>query len=113
MSVISLGKAEVVLISWNILVVKDEGDSFVELFIGYSLNDRLGRISTPIEKYDPVNRTGTTFSGSTYTLHGEPGLPHDDAMYVLENRIGRLTVERELFSEHASGLLTFKYPTTQ
>lgn len=110
MPVVSLGKAEVILTDWNILVVKDVGDTVIELFMGFSVHDRFGRLSTQIEKFDPENRTGTTFSGSTYSLIGEPGLPHDDALYVLEHRIGKVIVERELFSDQSMGILTFKYP---
>lgn len=109
MSVWSLGKAEVLLSEWNIIEVKVPGGRG-ELFIGYSVNEGVGRLSTRIEHFDPESKTGRTISGSTYTFIGEPGMPHDDAIYVLETKLGAERVDKELFSNEASGDLKFKYP---
>lgn len=110
MSVWSLGKAEVLLSDWNIIEVTVPGGERGELFIGFSVNEGIGRLSTRIEHFDPKTMTGRTISGSTYTLIGEPGMPHDDAIYVLETKLGAETVSKELFSDQASGDLKFKYP---
>jgi hypothetical protein len=73
--------------------------------------DGLGRVSTPIKDFDEKSKTGTTHSGSTYTCIGEPGLPHDEAIYVLGSLIGVEKVQKELFSEASFGALKFRYPT--
>lgn len=109
MSVISLGKANVTLRDWNILIITTADGLREELFIGYSIGDGLGRLSTKIEHYDPETQTGATHSGSTYNLIGQPGMPHDDAMYVLESFLSPEIVNLELFSDHSTGALRFKY----
>ena len=81
-----------------------------EIFVGYSVGDGLGRVSTVIQEFDKETGIERTRSGSTYTVIGEPGIPHDDALYVLESQIGISRVAKELFSDESTGALTFKYP---
>jgi hypothetical protein len=110
MVIIELGKASVVLKDWNILMIKSPSGGFSELFVGFSVGDGLGRVSTVIKNYDETSREGSTFSGSTYRLIGEPGLPHSDAIYVLEQTVGAEFVQRELFSKQGKGIAKFRYP---
>lgn len=110
MTVTNLQKADVVLSHWNIVQVLSKESGLVEIFVGYSVNDGLGRMSTVIQSFDEINQTGITKSGSTYTLIGEPGMPHDNAIYVLETKLGYERVHKELFSSEASGVVKFRYP---
>ena len=110
MTVKNVGKADVVLSDWNILQVASEDGGMLEIFVGFSVKDGIGRMSTLIQSYDEFNKTGITKSGSTYSLIGEPGMPHDDAIYVLETKLGHARVHKELFSSEASGFVKFRYP---
>ncbi len=110
MSIFGLPASNVVMSDWNILQVEIDEGVITELFIGYSEHDRLGRISTPIEDFDEEAGTGSTESGSTYQVIGKAGMPHDDAMYVLETRLGREKVRAELFSDDPKKRLRFRYP---
>lgn len=110
MTVTNLQKADVVLSDWNILqLISDEG-GMLEIFVGFSVKDGMGRMSTLIQSYDEVTKTGITKSGSSYSLIGEPGMPHDNAIYVLETKLGYERVHKELFSSEASGVVKFRYP---
>lgn len=110
MTVNNVGKADVVLSDWNIVQLRSKEGEMLEIFVGYSVNDGFGRMSTLIQSFDEINKTGITKSGSTYSLIGQPGMPHDDAIYVLETRIGYERVHNELFSSEASGFVKFRYP---
>ncbi|MEI5996289.1 hypothetical protein H3V53_03425 [Paraburkholderia bengalensis] len=46
-------------------------------FTGWNVVDAEGRVSTPIQTFDPVTRTGTTASGSCYQLRGRAGYDKD------------------------------------
>lgn len=62
---------------WRVL----ETDLGTRHFTGYSVEDRIGRASSPIESYDIDTRSGITRSGRQYHLLGSPG--HDmEAEYV-------------------------------
>ena len=50
-------------------------------FVGFSIVDCDGRVSTPVKTFDPVKRTGITASGSKYRLVGRAGRD-SDAEYV-------------------------------
>ncbi len=110
MSLYSLRKSDVLLCDWNIIEVTVSDNRYGELFIGYSINEMIGRLSTKIVHLDLELMTGKTISGSTYKLIGEPGLPHDDAIYILEQKPGAEAVLRELFSDNDSGGIKFKLP---
>ena len=90
MTIIAPGK--VVLVRWNIL--KNLTDS-TEHFVGYDENLHLGRMSTPILKFDEGNGQGSTYSGSTYQTLGPPGKIHPDALYVLEHVLAGQNIEYE------------------
>lgn len=95
---------------WNIIIVDVPNECHEEIFVGYSEGDSLGRVSTPIKSYDEKTGIGETRSGSSYMTIGEPGSPHDDAIFVLERTFGKDMIENELFSDSSQGVLTFKYP---
>lgn len=110
MAIYAMGKADVLLINWNILEIAKPGCEKESAFIGYSVFDGIGRLSTPIQHFDPKTQIGRTESGSTYTLKGKPGMPHEDAMYVLYSFWRKDFADRELFSVDSTGKLSFKYP---
>jgi len=110
----SLPASNVILHYWNILVVDLPGEDVQEIFIGYSAEHKLGRVSTPIEYFDINTGQGKTRSGSKYQTVGAPGVPHDFAIYTLEQLIGTAMVNKELFSDSKnSGKISFKYPAEQ
>jgi hypothetical protein len=106
----TMDKAAVTLIDWNSVCIKFPDDDYVEIFVGYSVGDSLGRVSTEIQEFDKESGKGRTESGSTYTVIGEPSIPHDDALYVLESTIGKSMVAKELLSDESTGAVMFKYP---
>ncbi|MCC5797631.1 MAG: hypothetical protein JJU48_09945 [Methylophaga sp.] len=111
MTVVNMPKADVILKNWNILQITVPGSGHTgEIFIGFSVNDGLGRLSTKIVSFDEEAKTGVTSSGSRYTCIGEPGVPDDEAIYVLEQQVGEEKVRSELFSEDRDGSLKFLYP---
>lgn len=109
MTVISMEKADVILTDWNIVQIQASDGNFGELFIGYSIHDGLGRVSTRIESFDEKTKTGQTHSGSNYELKGEPGRPHQDALYVLETAIGAERVNGALDNPDGYMGLRFRY----
>jgi hypothetical protein len=104
-----LPRSDIQLINWNIICLNLPSGESGEFFIGYSLNDRLGRFSTSIVIFDEELRVGTTQSGSNYKLLGEPGKPCDDGMYVLCQLFGKAHIHKELFSDKSKGIIRFKY----
>ena len=42
-------------------------------FVGYSVDDRAGQVSSAIQKFDPKTMRGVTESGRVYQLLGLPG----------------------------------------
>ncbi|HEC75292.1 MAG TPA: hypothetical protein ENI26_13125 [Methylophaga aminisulfidivorans] len=108
MSIVSLAAGKVVLREWNILQINTpEGSG--EIFVGYSEHDGLGRVSTVIQHFDETTKTGRTQSGSEYEVIGEAGMPHEDAMYVLERTLGADLIQKELLPGN-SEVLRFRYP---
>jgi len=90
--IIIMPPSTVVLREWNIIELKDFGSRH---FVGFSIYDKIGRVSTPIQDFDDIAWEGVTESGSNYLFKGEPGLVHPDAFYVL-NRVagyGRIKYE--------------------
>jgi len=71
------GGNAVVLERWSIR----ETSAGTRHFLGFNLVAGDGRVSTPIQSFDPVTRTGVTKSGSTYSLVGPAG-QDKDAEYV-------------------------------
>jgi hypothetical protein len=68
---------DVVLERWSIR----ETEGGARHFVGFSVMNHEGRVSTRIVAFDPESRTGATESGSTYTLVGRAGRDLD-AEYV-------------------------------
>jgi hypothetical protein len=69
-------------------------------FVGFNIVGGEGRVSTPIQSFDPVMRTGLTASGSTYFLVGRAG--HDsDAEYVwsLASKIWKIERWKDITAE--------------
>lgn len=92
MSIIPLPPSEVVLREWNIVELKGYRTRH---FVGFSVYDNLGRLSTPIKEFDEASGEGLTMSGSTYSLKGDPGIVHPDALYVLNEETGYGQVKYE------------------
>ncbi len=63
-----------------------------DIIYGWSIDDRCGRVSTPVAFFDPVAGTARTRSGRVYHLLGSPGL-NRDADYTFACRFGRNTPE--------------------
>lgn len=71
------GASDVILECWSIR----ETDKGHRHFVGWNVIDADGRVSTPIQWFEPETRTGVTASGSRYRLLGRAG-QHKDAEYV-------------------------------
>jgi len=65
------------LVSWRVL----QTNCGTRHFVGYSVEDCMGRVSTPISTFDLRLRIGVTTNGRAYKLLGPPGTD-DEAMYV-------------------------------
>ena len=73
-----LDPGHVVLERWSI---RERGDTGERHFVGFDTVNNDGRVSSPIRVFDPVTRTGSTATGSTYQLVGRAG-SDKDAEYV-------------------------------
>ncbi|PMY01398.1 hypothetical protein, partial [Pseudomonas sp. GW460-13] len=60
-----------------------QADLVFRHFVGFSIADQDGRVSTPIVSFNLGKRTGITASGRRYILVGPPGFD-DDAEFVWE-----------------------------
>jgi hypothetical protein len=85
------------LMSWRVL----QTDSGTRHFVGYSVEDRIGRVSTPISSYDPNTRIGKASNGGVYKLLGPPGVDAE-AMYVWRQfaRVWRFTEAMDVSPEY-------------
>lgn len=85
------------LTSWRVL----ETDYGTRHFIGHSVEDNIGRVSTPISSFDRAKRTGRTLSGREYKLLGPPGLD-EEAVYVWEycSHIWRFATAKDVSEEY-------------
>jgi hypothetical protein len=68
---------------WRVLEANHE----LRHFVGFSVADQDGRVSTPIVSFNKAERSGVTASGRRYILMGPPGYD-DDAEYVWEQYAG-------------------------
>jgi len=73
----SVAQRKVCLVSWRVL----QTGSGTRHFVGYSVEERIGRVSTPISSFDLNTRIGKSSNGGVYKLLGPPGFD-DEAMYV-------------------------------
>ena len=55
-------------------------------FVGHSVEDDMGYVSTPIMTYDLAQRTGVTSNGRPYKLLGPPGYD-EEAEYVWKHYV--------------------------
>lgn len=67
----------VTLVRWQVLETK----TGARHLLGHSVQDREGRVSTRIARWDPATRIAVTQSGRTYAVDGMPG-QDDDASHV-------------------------------
>jgi hypothetical protein len=86
---VNMFSEHVILERWSIR----ETEAGARHFVGFSIVDNEGRVSTPILTFDPDSRTGTTSSGSTYTLVGRAG-SDKDAEYVWRHAARTWKVEK-------------------
>lgn len=65
---------EISLSEWRVFEVKlPNFAGRTRHFVGYSLGDRAGQVSSPIRQFDPNTMQGITESGRVYKLIGQPG----------------------------------------
>ncbi len=90
---------EMHLLRWQVF----ETDHAGRHFIGWSQEERSGRVSSAILEYDPLQKRGKTLSGRIYQLEGPPGRD-EDALYVWEHwhRVNGVTCVTDVTSEYSS-----------
>ena len=78
----SAEQPEVTLTNWRVfeVLVPEIGRPTFH-FVGYCGPEHAGRVSSPVEEFDPVNRCGVSSTGRVYCLAGTPGL-NGDAEYL-------------------------------
>lgn len=87
------------LIRWCVM----ETEKGTRHFVGYNSENREGRVSTPIETFDPATARGVTQSGRIYQLVGPPG--HDpDAEWVWTMYSSAKLKSREVTGEFVEAL---------
>jgi hypothetical protein len=95
---------EVVLVRW--MLIRTERHEVHA--VGYNVDDREGRVSSPIVRFDRRRRLATTRSGRIYRLDGEAGTD-SDARYVFDawRRINGVTrwseVTEDVFVRRPAG----------
>jgi hypothetical protein len=67
----------VTLVRWKVY----ETERNERHFVGYCLEEGIGRVSSAIQSFDPKTGRGVTLSGRVYQLKGSPGFD-GDAEYV-------------------------------
>lgn len=74
---------QITLSQWRVFEVDllRTGASLTRHFVGRSLESGNGRVSSPIQKFDPLSGCGVTRSGRVYRLAGDAGY-HADASYT-------------------------------
>lgn len=76
------------LTQWQVYEVT-QGSVITAHFVGCARYE--GRVSSAVQEYDHVTKTGRTSSGRLYKLVGEPG-HNKDAMYVFNTWIHRFPI---------------------
>lgn len=91
-------------VRWRVLRLKAKKIS-IDLVLGWCLEDRHARMSTPIISHDVNRRTLTTKSGRLYVVQGDSDYD-DDAQYILEEHFD-LAARRavDVSSEYFDGRL--------
>lgn len=83
--IVIMPPGSIALVDWNIIEIPLTKSRH---FVGFSIYDNVGRVSTPILEFDEATAEGKTESGSMYFMRGKPGNVHPDALYVLEGVTG-------------------------
>lgn len=100
-------RPDVTLVRWSAFEVPLLGAAqpWTRHFVGYSLEDRQGQVSSPVEAFDNVAGTGRTRSGRVYHLHERPG-SDSDARYVWARwkSFNGITTERDVTAKVAKEL---------
>ena len=69
---------EITLSEWRVFEVKlPDFAGRTRHFVGYSMGDRAGQVSSPIRQFDPDSMQAITQSGRIYKLIGKPGCDAD------------------------------------
>lgn len=68
------GRPEIWLSEWQVFEVKmPRKPHRTRHFVGWSIQDRSGMVSSQVESFDPASMRGVTGSGRVYELRGRPG----------------------------------------
>lgn len=101
-----------VLRSWRVYELQLPGlPAATRHFVGYNLITGDGRVSSPIQSWDPVTRTGVTRSGRRYHLDdADPGFNLDAeavfSAWLRVNRTGDVGPPHDVSVEYASNVRT-------
>jgi hypothetical protein len=74
-------RPSVTLRAWQAFDVQLSGEDWTRHFVGYSMEDQQGQVSSPVQAFSPGERRGVTRSGRVYLLAGRPAFDAD-AAYV-------------------------------
>lgn len=90
------------LVEWRVFHCQVPGlDGATTHLVGYCPRNREGRVSSPIDTFDPTRRLVETQSGRVYELVGRPGsCPDADHTWGCWRRINDATVVADVTSQH-------------
>ena len=73
------GAPHFTLNAWSVYEVPMDGEDqpWTRHFTGFSREGCVGRVSSPVESFDPATQCGVTRSGRVYQLEGFPGMNGD------------------------------------
>jgi hypothetical protein len=57
---------------WRVIEVRVKGTTVTRHFMGFNHVTMSGRVSSPIEEWDPIKHEGVTASGRVYKLKNQP-----------------------------------------
>lgn len=80
---------EITLVRWRVIELPNN----CRHFVGYALENREGRVSSRIEKFDFENVRGITSSGRVYALRGRPSRD-SNAEYVFDAWLQSNSIEQ-------------------
>lgn len=98
---------EISLCEWRVFEVKlPNHPGKTRHFVGYSVGDRAGQVSSPIRQFDPDSMQGITESGRVYKLIGKPGWDADaEHTWLRWKSICSITGEVDVTGSIRDGLL--------
>lgn len=88
--------------AWSVFEVPfdGQGNAWTRHFVGFRRESCRGRVSSPVEQFDPASRRGRTRSGKVYELAGVGGLnPDAMATWGLWKTANAIGVERDVTAE--------------